>query len=329
MDIYARLFAIRVNKDGGEKTIDKNVAELLKMVKQDRYEEYRDIIYYMAGRMQLEGNNIDAALPLLLKSTQYTSNDPSHRNMAFLQLADIAYLRKQYRLASNYYDSLNFSDTSLKNPDALRDKKTMLKRLAVNIETIERQDSLQHIAAMAEDERKDFVKKLVKELRKKQGLKDDPSAQGSSPFNNPPPVTPFQPGPAKGEWYFYNADYRSRGASEFKNKWGNRPNADNWRRAAVISSGVAGMANNQQQANAVVQQGVQGSTPELSFDRLYANIPLTVLQMKQSNDSLQDALFSSGKIYIQELEDCSPGTKSLEELRTRYPGFNPMDEVQK
>ncbi len=71
MDIYARLFAIRVNKDGGEKTIEKNVAELVKMAKRDKYADYRDIIYYMAAQMQLEGNNVDGAIALLLKSTQY------------------------------------------------------------------------------------------------------------------------------------------------------------------------------------------------------------------------------------------------------------------
>jgi tetratricopeptide (TPR) repeat protein len=110
LDIYARLFKVRVNRDGGDNTIDKNVAQLLRMAKQDRYEEYRDIIYYMAGRMQLEGNNIDAALPLLLKSTKYSSNDPSQRNKAFLEVASIYFSRKEYRKAAAFYDSLNFSD---------------------------------------------------------------------------------------------------------------------------------------------------------------------------------------------------------------------------
>ena len=54
LDIYARLYAIRVNKDG-DKSIEKNVADLLKMAKRDNYEEYQDIIYYMAAQMQLAG----------------------------------------------------------------------------------------------------------------------------------------------------------------------------------------------------------------------------------------------------------------------------------
>jgi hypothetical protein len=40
---------------------------------------------------------------------------------------------------------------------------------------------------------------------------------------------------SKGDWYFYNASLKSKGASEFKAKWGNRANVDNWRRAAGMS----------------------------------------------------------------------------------------------
>ena len=111
----------------------------------------------------------------------------------------------------------------------------MLGSLATNIEIIERQDSLQRIAAMPEDERKDFVKKLVKQLRKQQGLKDEAAPAASSPFANPTAPTLFPTVEPKGEWYFYNAASRTRGQADFKAKWGNRPNIDNWRRSAAIS----------------------------------------------------------------------------------------------
>jgi hypothetical protein len=58
MEVYARLNVVRLSKDSGEDAIDKNVAELLKMARRDKYEEYRDIIYYMAAQMELERGNI-------------------------------------------------------------------------------------------------------------------------------------------------------------------------------------------------------------------------------------------------------------------------------
>lgn len=323
MDIYARLFAIRVNKDGGEKTIEKNVEELLRMAKKDKYQDYKDIIYYMAAQMQLQGNNVDDAMGLLVKSTQFMNNNPSQRNKAFLQLAELSFARQQYRQAANFYDSIQMTDPSIKNPDEITFRKTTLRKLATNLEIIERQDSLQRIAAMSEDERKDFVRKLVKELRKQKGLKDENPA--TSPFSTPVMPTLFPTVQPKGEWYFYNADFRKRGSAEFKNKWGNRPNADNWRRSAILA--VTVMNNTRQIQNINNQPGNTGPEPELTFEGLYSNLPLTKEQLQKSDDSLKAALFAAGKIYVQEIEDCGNGVKSFEQLRTKFPGFSPMDEV--
>src|SRR6185503_17857010 len=66
---------------------------------------------------------------------------------------------------------------------------------------------------------------------------------------------------------------------------------------------------------------------EITFDGLYAKLPLTTEQMKESNDSLQSAMFNLGIAYIQGIEDCSIGTETFEQLRTKFPGHPKMDEV--
>ena len=316
LDIYARLSTIRVNRDGGEQTIEKNVAKLIRMAKQSKYEDYRDIIYYMAAQMQLQGNNIDEAMALLLKSTRYANNGIEQRNKAFLQLADLSLAKKNYRQAYNFYDSLKMDDPTLKNVEEITAKKKSLGLIAGNLEIIERQDSLQHIAAMPEDERKDFVKKLVKQLRKQQGLKDEPSSTGS-PFTTPTIPSLF-PTNTRG------ATSRSRGQADFKSRWGTRANMDNWRRAAatgnIIPNNVSG-----QNPNNRTPTGQQET--ELSFDALYDNLPLTPETIKLSNDSIQEAMLALGKAYIQNIEDCNAGTTTLEELRTKFPEFAKMDEV--
>ncbi len=323
LDIYARLSTIRVNKDEGEKSIQKNVAELIKMAKKDKYEEYRDIIYYMAAQMQIEGNNVEDAIALLKKSTQFASNNAAQRNKAFLQLAELTYSRRQYRQSYNFYDSLKMDDPSLKNPEEIAARKKSLGILATNLEIWERQDSLQRIAALPEDERREFVKKIARQLRKAQGLKDEGIPGAANPIITPT-IFPANNNAAKGEWYFYNASNRTRGLNEFKSRWGNRPNIDNWRRSASITAGI--QANNQQTLNTERGNSQQGSS-EITFDGLYANLPLTPEQLKKSNDSIQSALFALGKVYIQEIEDCKAGTETLEQLRSRFNDFTPMDEV--
>ena len=332
LDIYARLYAIRANKDDGEKDIAKNVAELLKMAKRDKYSDYQDIIYYMAAQMQLDGKNYDQALALLLKSTQFASNNPSQRNKAFLQMGDISFNRQEFRHAANYYDSMKLDDTTIHNPEAIRARRATAAGLADNIEIIYRQDSLQRIAAMPEEDRKDFVKKLAKTLRKEQGLKEEAYVNtGSSllpPITNPVIPNLFSAGDnTKGEWYFYNNSFRNKGLNDFHARWGNRPNVDNWRRIAAVGSG--NFNNNPNIAGDQTKGNQTGTTPaeEISFDALYDKLPLKEEDLKKSNDSIQNALFKLGKLYLQELEDCSSSTQRLEELRTRFASFEPMDEV--
>jgi outer membrane protein assembly factor BamD (BamD/ComL family) len=326
MDVYARLFAVRVNKDGGEKNIEKNIAELVKMAKRDKYHDYRDIIYYMAAQMQLERNDVDGALALLLKSTQYTSNDPSLRNKAFLQLAEISFIKRQYRQAYNFYDSLRLDDPSLKNVEALTAKKGLLGNVANQIEVVERQDSLQHLASLPEEERNDIVRKMVKQLRKQQGLKDEGVNPVISPFAIQT-ANPFSTPDKKGEWYFYNTASRARGQNDFKAKWGNRSNQDNWRR--VAGSGIQTNFNKDITGrDGKPSEGNSGNPPaEITFETLSDNIPLTPKKLQESNDSIQAALFTLGKLYIQEIEDCTVGIETLEQLRSRFPQFEKMDEV--
>ena len=327
MDIYARLYTIKVNKDGGDKTIQKNVNELVKMANRDKYTDYRDIIYYMAAQMLLEGNNTEDAMLLLIKSTQYTNaGNSAQRNKAFLQLAELSFAKKQYRTAHAYYDSLKLDDPSLKDVEALMARKEMLGRLASSSETINRQDSLQRIALMPEDERRDFIKKIVKQLRKQQGLKDEAPVTKGSPFTTTAPPTLFPTIDQKGEWYFYNASFRTAGQNEFKNKWGNRANADNWRRSAAINAGFGNNTGQQDNGNKPGDSNNQPGT-DISYDGLFGNLPVTAEQLKISNDSVQQAMFILGKIYVQEIEDCSAGTETFEQLRNRFPAYEKMDEV--
>lgn len=332
MDIYARLSSVRVNKDGGENYIEQNIATLLKMARRDKYYDYRDIIYYMAAQMELERKNVDGALALLLKSTAYASNNPAQRNKAFLQLAELSFDKRMYRQAYNFYDSLNTSDPSIKDPEAIVFKKGISKKMADNFEIVERQDSLQRIAGLPEDERRDIVRKMVRQLRRQQGLKDE-GGTGSGGTGLPP--LQQQPAPSlfsdntKGEWYFYNSTSRQKGLTDFKAKWGGRPNADNWRRSAVLANVIRSQLQNSQSQYQRQEAGkeIAFESTEITFDVLYERLPLTPEQLKKSNDSIQSALFALGLAYIQELEDCSAGTETLEEVRARFPEHPQMDEV--
>lgn len=328
MEVYARLSLVRVNKDDSENYIEKNIATLVKMAKRDKYQDYRDIIYYMAAQMELERKNTDGAIALLLKSTQYTSNNLLQRNKAYLQLAELSFAQRKYRQSYQFYDSLQIGDAVLDDPDAIMARKAILQQVVSNLDIIDRQDSLQRIAALPEDERRDYVKKLSRKLRRAQGLKEEGITTGTSIGLQNEPTSLFDDNTSKkGEWYFYNSNSRQKGLTDFKARWGNRPNTDNWRRSTAQVSIVRNQSTPNDPTQKLLQtQKATPETTEITFEGLYEKLPLTEEQTKISNDSISKAMFNLGILYIQQLEDCISGTEILKKLNERFPSHTKMDE---
>ena len=328
MEIYARLRSIRISKDGGQQYIDRNIADLQKMALRDKYAEYRDIIYYTLAQMESERGNLSAAEQYLLKSTRYNSTNPSLKNKAWIELGELAFQQKKYRQASNYYDSIQYADADLKDKEKLMARRNMLNKISTQLAIIERQDSLQRIASLPEDERKEWVRKMVRRLRKEQGLKEEPGLLVPVGNNTQPASQDLFTGNAvKGEWYFYNPSLRSKGLSEFKAKWGNRANTDNWRRASSQAFAQNQAITPVSAVSPAAPNPVLTPAVEISFDALYNNLPLTEELLKQSNDSIRTALFILGKALADEAEDCWSSVQTMEELIRRFPLHEKMEEV--
>jgi len=73
-------------------------------------------------------------------------------------MADIAFAQRKYKQARSLYDSLDLNDLALENVNEITHRKQVLVHLITQLDIVERQDSMQRIAAMPEGERKDFVK---------------------------------------------------------------------------------------------------------------------------------------------------------------------------
>jgi tetratricopeptide (TPR) repeat protein len=322
MELYGRLNAIRQNK-GDEKVIQQNIEEVAKMARRDRYTNYRDIIYYMAAQMELERNNVAGAKAFLLRSTRYPSSDGDGRlkPRAFLQLADLSYNEKDYREAKRFYDSAGVDGLNIQNPEALESRKRVLTTITEQLDIISRQDSMLKIAAMPEAEREAFIRKLVKQLRKKQGLKEEETVGAGGPLidDKDAPTDLFSD--AKGEWYFNNNTLKSKGYTEFKGKWGNRANVDNWRRqsaanaAASLQKGNRGLPGVSGQPDG---SGTAAAATALTYEGLMQDVPLTPKQVETRQDSIGNAKFLLGKAYMEGLEDYASAITVLEEFISQY-----------
>ncbi len=261
LDIYANLSEASMYDSSGLNQIDKSISTLLHMARRDKFTNFKDIIYYSAAQIALEKPDTAMADLFLKRSIKYNESNLSFKNKAFLKLADINFVRKNYKIASAFYDSIQAGDSLMPDLSQIQQKKEVLTKIVYQINIIEREDSLQHIALMPEADREAFVKKLSKALIKQSGIKDDINAStASSAFDNKfdnknVSGDIFASNNTKGDWYFYNAAAKSRGFSDFKSRWGKRENVDNWRLAGSSQSG-----NNNSNGNVVSINDVNNAT---------------------------------------------------------------------
>ena len=324
LEVYARLNAIRQNKsnNAGDDYIRKNIEALHKMTRKELYAPYLDIIYYAAGEMELERNNHPGGRVFFKKSIANSSTQSSMRDQAFLKLGWLFLDEKKYPEAKNAYDSVNTANLII--ADSLRilmDHKLALNKVVPQIQIIERQDSLQRIAAMTEDERTAYIKKIIRANRKQQGLSEEEQQSGNGyGFRTNAANADMFNDNSSGEWYFYNLSLKSKGFNEFRSKWGSRPNVDNWQ--------VQSMANKQKPGttsgtlNALNGTEATGTTPppaELTQEALLQNVPLSPEKLKKSQDSVENALYALGKALQDYIPDYHLAINRYDSLEIRFP----------
>jgi len=330
MDIFAHLNDAKMASGNGDtKEVDANIADLLKMAKKDKYEAYRDIVYNSAGQLALQKPDTTNAEEYFKQSIKYSGTNMPYRNKSFLSLANISYNQRDYKNAKSYYDSVNVSDPSVVDDTAfIESRKSVLGKVVSLIAIINKEDSVQKIALMKPADRDALIKQMVKKYKKDNSIPEDNSG-GSAPisFSNQPNTSiDLFSSTAKGDWYFYNANLKAKGYSDFKTQWGKRANTDNWRRKAAadvaiknINANINVDAVSTDTASTEGKSGADKLVP-FSFDALMADIPLTKEQLDSSNARIASSMLALALVFRNELLDYAEAIRVYEEYLDRFKG---------
>jgi hypothetical protein len=318
MEIYARLNIVTLPNGKKDTTLQENLAGLLKMARRDKYEAYRDIIYYTAAKLELQQQHEAAAARLLFSSIKFSNDNPGQKQQSFLLLGDLNYDRKAYAAAYRYYDSVEAPLLRQDERERITARKPALQIITENEIMIHREDSLQKLALLAPAERNAAAKKALRQLRKEKGLKyadaDSPSGGDhlsaasslSDLFNN-----------SSADFYFLNASLKARGEGEFRNKWGNRPNTDNWRRQSALARSYP--SETQVTRQKVLPENKPLTEIQLTLEALLANIPLTSAQQDLSTTTTIKALLGNAIAFQHQLEDYPSAIGMYETFLKRFP----------
>lgn len=325
MDVYARLNIVALSADNKKDALNYHLTQLLAMAKKEKYQGYRDLIYYAAAELEINQKNLKKAEDLLKRSISFNEGNILQKSKSYFLLSETQYKQKKYIAASNSHDSLTIALLNVENQNTVIFKKDPLKKIALSLVSVNREDSLQKIALMPATERDLFLKALLKKLRKEKGIKEtDNEMSFGSTNNNASAPELFSTTGTSTAFYFINNSLKTKGLSEFKAKWGNRPNIDNWRRQSAVDRNFNAVSVDNDQKSAVSNPT---STTTLSLSSLEDSLPTSNEKLLLSNNIILEALLKNAYSFQYQLKDINAAIDTYEEIANRFSESSGLEEV--
>ncbi|TAE67870.1 MAG: hypothetical protein EAY68_04995, partial [Bacteroidetes bacterium] len=332
LEVYGNLNGLKLAANTeGKNNLATAIQNLQKLAKKERYLQHNDIIYYAIAQLYEKAESFTNQQKALETCVAVALPTSEVKPVAWLDLAKLHYKNERWVAAANALDSTQFD--VLKDSTTARywsNRKADIKILATNSRTISEQDSLQVLAKLSADSIKLVVKKIFKELKKKEGIKIE---EETGAFINPATANTAAASSvnlfdnnAKGDWYFNNSNLKSQGANEFKNYWGKRSNVDNWRRQDAVDKAMA--QTNFTDPDAMMDVAPQRDTKTdkgngaqaATLEGLLENIPTTPAKLFKSNTAIQQAILENQKILSVNLANYPPAIGYYYDYKRRYPG---------
>ena len=327
---YQIAFNARISRmeilGGADKEIEH---QLEKMLKDDVNLEYRDRIYYAKANIELKGGKKKEGIDDLKKSVQYSASNPKQRAISSLDVARILFEENQYLQSACYYDSaVAVIDNTYPGYAEIMIRASALRRLANNLNNVQREDSLQKLARMPEKDRNALINKIITDIQKEEARKlaEENAEKSNQNYFRSQQFRQQQASSIttsnQNLWYFYNPLTVGIGKSDFQRIWGKRVLEDNWRRKNKMSAVEA--ESEQAAADSVAKTAIVEGKKKISDPKkpeyYLQDIPLTDSLMQVSNELIKSSLFSAARIYRTEFNDFPRSIEVLLDLNNRFKG---------
>ena len=312
MEFQARMQqALAYDRRGGR---SEEIRELFfDMLEDDKNEEYRDQVYYALAQIELEELNREEGMEFLRDALAEDSGNRRPRMKSFLALADLHLEDRDYELAQAYYDStLANMDEDHPRYAEVRNNAKSLTELVEQLMVIVRNDSLRALCDLDEDERFARLEDIIEDLRVAQEEAEAEAARLAeeavqASLNGPGSATAFWP---------YNPRLRTAGQSFFRDRWGDRELEDDWRRSRKMAAAFGTIDEVVQDVAAVDVLGAGGELP--TPEELMEGLPCDDEQRTAADVETATAVYQSGVIYKEKLDDTDNAIESWVDLLDRY-----------
>lgn len=278
---------------------------------------FLDKIYRQVAEFHLEQGADSLAVSYFNKSLRATENTPKLNALNYENLAEYNFDLNGYKEAGAYYDSVlpNLNENTKK----YRTVKKKLDNLADVIkyeDIVQYTDSVITVYELPVDDQIVYFETYITELKtakeEAQKKEKDKITEGFASFANSKGGKEN-----KGKFYFYNITSLGYGQNEFKNKWGNRELADDWRwsnKAVARASEATGELVAEKSDDADLTED-----KKFSLDFYMDRIPKEVAVVDSLRRERNFANYQLGLIYKEKFKENLLAAGKLENVLASNP----------
>lgn len=318
LELQANL-AMMLTGDSAKVFSAKTQKKLEKMLKDFKNQDYLDEIYYDLAMLELKRNDLRKAVSLLQKSAQ-AKGTGGQKPYAFLRLAEIHFDKlRDYETAKLYYDStMALLPKDEEGYERIAKRYEVLDEFIKYLRIVQLEDSLQRMAKMPENELDAYLEasiarkvKAEKDLQKaREKAQKQTEAEKELLGKN---TLQEEKNRQNSEWYFDNTTQVEAGKKEFRQKWGNRPLADNWRVLSRISNEIDETVSQQ---NLTIKEQTLAEQEQIREEvnnrkrAVKSQIPRSPEALQKSLQKWENASLNLAKLYHFQLDELPDAEKT-------------------
>ena len=245
LGVYAKINMIQYELEKGKSNWKELAEQLEKLTKKDKYIPFADIIYFEMAKLAIQNKDPLQASDWLIQSVKKNSNSLEQRQKAFELLGNIHYNLGNYPIAKLAYDSLTLVLKTNPNFESIIARKKWMSSISQQHISMQTEDSLLYFYHQPEEIRKvlfdNWLKRWSQSNKELEQLFTENKKENSKNYLVPIVDLNSVNNKPNNDFYFQNKNAVSSGKQIFIQKWGERPNVDQWRRK---TSGNIAYANN-------------------------------------------------------------------------------------
>ena len=315
MEIKSQL-AIAQNFDPKTNSYNSYKEHILDQSKKGIYLSKKNEFYYAVAEMAYRDGKMDEAIKYSKLALKEPVSDPHIRAKTYENFANIQFSKREYLLASTYFDSAVTTFTKKSEKDRINTKNSVLKNLMEMHYAVEKNDSILRIAALKKDEQRDFFTKHIEKLKKEEEKKAIEEQKEKEEFALGTKITSFSSSfddGKSGKFYFYNQNLKSNGISEFQRIWNSPTLKDNWRNSVNPGPTILDKENELKGTIAA------GDPRRFEVEYYLEKIPKSINELNNIKIDRDTTQLSLGTAYYDHFEDVKLSAETLEKLVASPP----------